>query len=103
MSKGTLVGYFPYATHRSKKLYGSDANEFHPERWTQQNMKKRSTRGGDWSFMPCNGGPRECLGKEFAFEQAKCVTCRLVQHFRKLIPTEQEGMAINFKASGGGW
>jgi cytochrome P450 len=45
--------------HRRKDIYGEDANEFRPERW-------ETLRPG-WEFLPFNGGPRICIGREFFF------------------------------------
>ena len=50
------VLFSTYAMHRSKELYGEDAEEFKPERWEQ-------LRPG-WEYLPFNGGPRICLGRE---------------------------------------
>jgi len=46
--------------HRSKEIYGEDANEFRPERWEGQELKNIG-----WGFMPFHGGPRICLGSKF--------------------------------------
>ena len=42
--------------HRRKDYYGEDADEFKPERWEK-------LRPG-WEYLPFNGGPRICLGRE---------------------------------------
>ncbi|KAJ8109051.1 hypothetical protein OPT61_g7742 [Boeremia exigua] len=74
--KGTLVGYSPYTMHRRKDLYGLDADEYKPERW-------ETLRPG-WEFLPFNGGPRICLGQQYALTEASYVTTRLVQEFAKM-------------------
>jgi cytochrome P450 len=71
--KGTNVGYSPYVMHRRKDIYGPDANEFRPERW-------ETLRPG-WEYIPFNGGPRICLGQQYALTEAGYVTARLVQEF----------------------
>jgi cytochrome P450 len=53
--KGRIVIYQIYATHRRPDLWGSDADDFKPERW-------ESARPG-FEYLPFNGGPRICLGK----------------------------------------
>ena len=54
--KGQIVIYNVYAMHRDVSLWGSDANEFRPERW--ENLKP------GWKYVPFGGGPRICLGRK---------------------------------------
>lgn len=79
---GTMVGYSPYAMHRRPDLYGPDANEYRPERW-------ETLRPG-WEYLPFNGGPRICLGQQYALTEAGYVTVRLVQEFQG-IETRDKG------------
>ena len=58
---GEGVGYCVYAMHRRKDIYGADANEFRPERWENDALKDIG-----WAYLPFNGGPRLCLGRECA-------------------------------------
>jgi cytochrome P450 len=74
--KGTIVMYSPYSMHRREDFYGEDANEFRPERW-------ESLRPG-WEYLPFNGGPRICLGQQYALTEAGYVTVRLLQEFKGL-------------------
>ncbi|KAJ4343658.1 hypothetical protein N0V95_006597 [Ascochyta clinopodiicola] len=74
--KGTIVGYSPYAMHHRKDLFGPDADEYKPERW-------ETLRPG-WEYLPFNGGPRICLGQQYALTEAGYVTVRLVQEFAKM-------------------
>ncbi|KAI5950858.1 ALK2 [Candida jiufengensis] len=77
--KNTTVTYSVYATHRSEEYYGKDANEFRPERWFEPETRKLG-----WAFVPFNGGPRICLGQQFALTEASYVTTRLIQEFPNL-------------------
>ena len=58
--KGFSIGFSPYHMHRSKEVYGEDANEFRPERWEGPELKNIG-----FGFMPFHGGPRICLGSKF--------------------------------------
>ena len=58
--KGGVVAWSVYAMHRRKDYYGEDADEFKPERW----LGEKGLRPG-WEYLPFNGGPRICLGREF--------------------------------------
>ncbi|BDD63877.1 hypothetical protein MAP00_008734 [Monascus purpureus] len=72
--KGTQVAYSVYAMHRRPDLWGEDANTFRPERW-EENAKH------GWEYLPFNGGPRICLGQQYALTEASYALVRLLQHF----------------------
>jgi len=75
--KGQEVNYVVHMMHHRKDLWGADADEFRPERWIG--------RKPGWEFLPFNGGPRICLGQQFALTEAAYVTVRLVQRFDKIV------------------
>lgn len=77
VGKGTTVAYSVYCTHRLEEYYGKDSYEFRPERWAD------AKRLG-WAYVPFNGGPRICLGQQFALTEASYVITRLVQMFPNL-------------------
>ncbi|RAL10461.1 cytochrome P450 [Aspergillus homomorphus CBS 101889] len=58
--KGAGVGFSAYHMHRSKEIYGPDAEGFRPERWEGPELKNIG-----FGFMPFRGGPRTCLGSKF--------------------------------------
>ncbi|KAK7525118.1 cytochrome P450 [Phyllosticta citriasiana] len=74
--RGMAVGYCPYLMHRRKDLYGPDAYEFRPERW-DGDLERRV----GWGYLPFNGGPRVCLGQDFALLEASLAIVRIVQTF----------------------
>ncbi|KAI5962368.1 uncharacterized protein KGF55_003444 [Candida pseudojiufengensis] len=78
VGKGTTVAYSPYVLQRMENYYGKDAEEFKPERW--ENLGKLG-----WAYLPFNGGPRICLGQQFALTEASYVIVRLTQMFPNLI------------------
>ncbi|PYI00619.1 cytochrome P450 [Aspergillus sclerotiicarbonarius CBS 121057] len=78
VAKGTQVSYNVYAMHRRTDLYGLDAAEFRPERWEDGHLKPR------WEYLPFNGGPRICIGQQYALTEAGYVTVRMAQKFRTL-------------------
>lgn len=61
---------------RRTDLWGEDAGLFRPERW-------QGKRPG-WEYLPFNGGPRICIGQQFAIIEASYVIVRLLQRFDKL-------------------
>lgn len=74
--KGEAVGYCVYAMHRRKDLYGEDALVFRPERWEDDKLKNIG-----YGYLPFNGGPRICLGQEFAMLEAGYTIVRMLQRF----------------------
>ena len=71
-----LREYLIYHMHRSKNLYSPDANSFRPERWEGDELANIG-----WDFLPFHGGPRQCLGKDFALVEASCAIVRILQTF----------------------
>ena len=65
LRKGEAVSYSVYAMHRRKDLYGDDANDFRPDRWDPGSGKGPDLRNIGWGYLPFNGGPRVCLGREY--------------------------------------
>ncbi|EEH44101.2 uncharacterized protein PADG_00390 [Paracoccidioides brasiliensis Pb18] len=82
VKKGTSLGYSVYTMQRRTDIYGPDASEFKPERW-------ETFRPG-WEYLPFNGGPRICLGQQFALAEASYTTIRLMQHFRTIESRDPE-------------
>ncbi|KAG6180225.1 hypothetical protein E4U27_002898 [Claviceps purpurea] len=76
--KGTRMVYSTYAMHRRADLYGPDADEFRPERWETGKLLPR------WEYLPFNGGPRVCLGQQYALTEASYVIVRIAQEFSGL-------------------
>ncbi|KAL1615363.1 hypothetical protein SLS56_011840, partial [Neofusicoccum ribis] len=71
--QGTEVEYSVFAMHRRKDLWGDDADSFKPERWQGRKV--------GWEYLPFNGGPRICIGQQFALTEASYVVVRLLQRF----------------------
>lgn len=71
--KGQDVIYTTHLMHRRKDIWGPDAAEFKPDRWVN--------RKAGWEYIPFNGGPRICLGQQFALTEVGYVIVRLLQRF----------------------
>lgn len=78
VAKGVQVIYSVYAMHRRVDIYGEDADEYRPERWENGQLRPL------WGYLPFNGGPRICLGQQYALAEAGYLTVRLAQEFQKL-------------------
>lgn len=70
---GSEVNFSTHVMHRRKDLWGDDADQFVPERW-------ETTKPG-WSYAPFNGGPRICIGQQFALTEAGYTVVRLLQRY----------------------
>ncbi|KAJ6036770.1 n-alkane-inducible cytochrome P450 [Penicillium herquei] len=80
--KGQEVMYSAYNAHRLPEVYGEDASEFRPERW--ENLKP------GWAYIPFNGGPRICIGQQFALTEASYTIVRILQEFESLESRDSE-------------
>ena len=53
------------------------ADKFVPERW--ENWTPRA-----WTYIPFNGGPRICVGQQFALTEMAYVVVRLLQKYKSI-------------------
>ncbi|KAJ3495176.1 hypothetical protein NLG97_g3578 [Lecanicillium saksenae] len=74
--KGTTCRFSTYHIHRDEGFYGKDVNEFRPERWDTLRPK--------WEYVPFAGGPRICIGQQFALAQMLYLATRLFQTFSSI-------------------
>ena len=72
--KGELVVFSSYVNSRRRNLFGLDADDFRPERWEDSSLL-----GIGWGYFPFSGGPRQCLGEDFALMEVSYTIVRLLQ------------------------
>ncbi|CAH2073555.1 unnamed protein product [Thlaspi arvense] len=79
LQKGEKVMYAIYAMGRMETIWGKDCLEFRPERWLRGG---RYMSESAYKFTAFNGGPRLCLGKDFAYYQMKYVAAAIIYRYR---------------------
>ncbi|KAH0579505.1 hypothetical protein H2248_002361 [Termitomyces sp. 'cryptogamus'] len=80
---GTKIPYSVFLMHRRKDLWGPDAEEFDPDRFLDDRLKKYLVKNS-FIFLPFNAGPRICLGQQFAYNEMSFMLIRLVQQFTRV-------------------
>lgn len=86
---GTRIIYSVMDTQRRVDLYPTpeeceaekmpyyDPLHFVPERWEHWHPKP-------WTFFPFSGGPRICIGQQFAMTEAAYTVVRILQHYSQI-------------------
>lgn len=81
--KDDAIIYSTLAMQRRKDLYPpvsetfADPLVFSPERWENWSPKP-------WQYIPFNGGPRICIGQNFALAETRFCIARLAQRYESL-------------------
>jgi len=80
--KGTVIAICPYITHRHPDFW-PEPERFDPERFTPERVRERAR----YAYLPFSGGPRLCIGNEFALMEVQLVVAMTVQRYRlQLVP-----------------
>ncbi|RAL47260.1 hypothetical protein DM860_013225 [Cuscuta australis] len=79
LKKGSKVIYAIYTMGRMESVWGKDCREYKPERWLRDG---RFTSESAYKFAAFNGGPRLCLGKDFAYYQMKFAAASILYRYQ---------------------
>jgi len=88
IKKGQTITISHIAMGRNAKYYDNPL-EFRPERWTRE-FERSLPRG---AYVPFAGGPRVCLGKQFAMMEMRMILATLLQ---RVEPNLAEGFEPDF-------
>ena len=72
---GQWIWILPWVLHRDARWY-EDPLVFRPERWAD-GLAKRLPK---MAFLPFGGGPRVCIGNQFALTEAALLLATITQH-----------------------
>ncbi len=73
----TTIALSQWVVHRDEALY-DDPLSFDPDRWERTPEDERHR----FAYFPFGGGPRRCIGEEFAMAEAKVVLATLARAYR---------------------
>jgi cytochrome P450 len=80
--RGTTVMMCSFITHRHRAFW-PDPEHFDPERFTAARCGERPA----YSYFPFGGGPRVCIGNNFAMTEAQLILATIAQRYRlRLVP-----------------
>lgn len=79
--KGGVIVLTPVILHRNP-AYWPEPNAFLPERFLDPDAEKKRPR---FSYLPFSGGPRQCIGNNFAMLEAVLILATLAQCFEPRI------------------
>jgi cytochrome P450 len=74
---GTSVDLSPYVTHRHPDFW-ERPDAFLPERFSPEASAQRPR----YAYFPFSGGPRQCIGNNFAMMEAQLILATLARRFR---------------------
>lgn len=78
MPKGSNIVVPFIHIHRNKDIWGQDADEFKPERFTKENFEKIHP----FAYSPFSRGPRNCVGYKYAMMSMKVILAHLYRNFK---------------------
>ena len=83
VEKGSEVNLVFRSTQRDPNIWGTDAENFRPERW--EGMKPSA-----WEYLPFSAGPRSCPGQQMALLDCSYILARLAQTYAHIENRDEE-------------
>ncbi|HXZ80817.1 MAG TPA: cytochrome P450 [Terriglobales bacterium] len=80
--KGAIVLVSEWVMHRDARFF-PDPEVFDPDRWSPGARETRS----NFAYFPFGGGPRQCIGEDFAWMEGTLLLATIAQKWRlRLVP-----------------
>ena len=88
----TILIMSPYITQRDAR-YFPDPERFNPDRWTAEAVAERPR----FAYFPFGGGPRQCIGEQFAWTEGVLLLATIGQKWRlRLAPNHTVALDPSF-------
>lgn len=98
--KGTNIVVSLFNLHHNPAVWGESWDEYKPDRFIPENMQYMDS----FAFVPFSGGPRNCIGQQFAMMEMKIVIARIIHRYQvELVPGHEykRKMSVVIKAENG--
>ncbi|KAK4105811.1 cytochrome P450 [Parathielavia hyrcaniae] len=82
--KDTPIGYSTLVMQRREDLYPAPSAAFAPPHVFSPDRWANGWQPRPWHYLPFNGGPRICVGQQFALTEMAYVLARLFQRYDRL-------------------
>ncbi len=89
LPKNRIVGMDIYRLHRDPS-YWTAPDTFNPSRFSKEEAKKRPA----FTYLPFGGGPRLCIGNNFAMMEMKLILIRMLQRYDFEMANDRSVMPI---------
>lgn len=77
VEKGAMITLSPYLTHRHPEFW-ENPDQFEPRRFSAERKAERPR----YAYIPFGGGPRICIGNNFAMTEATLILAMIAQRFQ---------------------
>ncbi|KAL8162925.1 hypothetical protein V2J09_014414 [Rumex salicifolius] len=111
LKKDWFVTYHVFAMGRMQGIWGSDCEEYRPERWmVDPDPSGSGSESGlcktesPFKYPVFQAGPRVCLGKEMAYIQMKYIAASVIEGFDVLVEKKEKPeyvLALTLRMKGG--
>ena len=85
LPKNRIIGIYIYGVHRAPE-YWTDPEKFDPSRWMDEKAKGQPA----FSYLPFGGGPRLCIGNNFAMMEMQLLLVRMIPRFDLQLANEYQ-------------
>jgi cytochrome P450 len=75
--RGTTILMPAWVVHRDARFF-DEPERFRPERWGEERVKSMPK----FAYFPFGGGPRVCIGQQFAMMELALILATIAQKFR---------------------